>query len=207
MITGMFISMMFAGHHTTSGTAAWTLIELLRHPEYLAAVVEPSSTRLFAERRRGELPGAARDAAARGGHQGGAAAAPAAHPAAARRQGATLEVGGYTIGPGKLVGASPAVSNRIPEAFADAEAFDPARYLEPREEDVDQPVELDPVRRRPPPLRGRRLRDDAAEGDLLGAAARVGLRARPAAGHLPQRPLEDGRAARSSRASRGTRGA
>ena len=32
-ITGIFISMMFAGHHTTSGTAAWTLIELLRHPD------------------------------------------------------------------------------------------------------------------------------------------------------------------------------
>ena len=31
-MTGMFISMMFAGHHTTSGTAAWTLIEMLRHP-------------------------------------------------------------------------------------------------------------------------------------------------------------------------------
>ena len=30
-VTGMFISMMFAGHHTTSGTAAWTLIELLRN--------------------------------------------------------------------------------------------------------------------------------------------------------------------------------
>ena len=29
-ITGMFISMMFAGHHTTSGTAAWTMIELDR---------------------------------------------------------------------------------------------------------------------------------------------------------------------------------
>ena len=38
-ITGMFISMMFAGHHTTSGTAAWTLIELLRHPDEMAAVV------------------------------------------------------------------------------------------------------------------------------------------------------------------------
>ena len=38
-ITGMFISMMFAGHHTTSGTAAWTLIELLRHPERDADVV------------------------------------------------------------------------------------------------------------------------------------------------------------------------
>ena len=34
----MFISMMFAGHHTTSGTAAWTLIELLRHPDVLAGV-------------------------------------------------------------------------------------------------------------------------------------------------------------------------
>ena len=39
-ITGMFISMMFAGHHTTSGTAAWTLIELLRHPDVMAEVSE-----------------------------------------------------------------------------------------------------------------------------------------------------------------------
>src|SRR5690625_4548379 len=38
-VTGMFISMMFAGHHTTSGTAAWTLIELLRHPEWMARSV------------------------------------------------------------------------------------------------------------------------------------------------------------------------
>jgi cytochrome P450 len=35
----MFISMMFAGHHTSSGTAAWTMIELLRHPDVLADVV------------------------------------------------------------------------------------------------------------------------------------------------------------------------
>jgi len=39
-ITGMFISMMFAGHHTTSGTAAWTLIEMLRHPETMQTVSE-----------------------------------------------------------------------------------------------------------------------------------------------------------------------
>src|SRR4051794_23418065 len=38
-ITGMFISMMFAGHHTSSGTAAWTLIELLRNPEMMKDVV------------------------------------------------------------------------------------------------------------------------------------------------------------------------
>uniref|UniRef100_UPI00029B5088 cytochrome P450 n=1 Tax=Rhodococcus sp. P14 TaxID=450821 RepID=UPI00029B5088 len=39
-ITGIFISMMFAGHHTTSGTAAWALIELLRNPEYLRGVTD-----------------------------------------------------------------------------------------------------------------------------------------------------------------------
>ncbi|MDT5189347.1 MAG: sterol 14alpha-demethylase, partial [Mycobacterium sp.] len=39
-ITGMFISMMFAGHHTSSGTSSWTLIELLRHPEVYAGVIE-----------------------------------------------------------------------------------------------------------------------------------------------------------------------
>jgi sterol 14-demethylase len=38
-ITGMFISMMFAGHHTSSGTASWTLIEMLRHPDVYADVV------------------------------------------------------------------------------------------------------------------------------------------------------------------------
>jgi len=39
-ITGMFISLMFAGHHTSSGTSSWTLIELIRHPEVYSAVTK-----------------------------------------------------------------------------------------------------------------------------------------------------------------------
>ena len=39
-ITGILTAAMFAGHHTSSGTAAWTLIELLRHPEWLGRVVD-----------------------------------------------------------------------------------------------------------------------------------------------------------------------
>ena len=38
-ITGIFISMMFAGHHTSSGTASWALIELMRNPEQMLGVV------------------------------------------------------------------------------------------------------------------------------------------------------------------------
>ena len=37
-VTGMFISLMFAGHHTSSGTSAWTLIELIRHADTYAQV-------------------------------------------------------------------------------------------------------------------------------------------------------------------------
>jgi sterol 14-demethylase len=39
-VTGMFISLMFAGHHTSSGTSSWTLIELIRHPEVYAEVLK-----------------------------------------------------------------------------------------------------------------------------------------------------------------------
>src|SRR6202012_2791374 len=39
-VTGMFISLMFAGHHTSSGTSAWTLIELIRHADVYAEVVK-----------------------------------------------------------------------------------------------------------------------------------------------------------------------
>ena len=72
IVTGMFISMMFAGHHTTSGTAAWTLIELLRHPDEMAGG-DRRARRAVRRRLRGELPGAAGDPPARVGDQGGAA--------------------------------------------------------------------------------------------------------------------------------------
>ncbi|HEX8953556.1 MAG TPA: cytochrome P450, partial [Polyangia bacterium] len=39
-ITGMLLAGMFAGHHTSSVTTAWTLIELLRNPAYLTRVIE-----------------------------------------------------------------------------------------------------------------------------------------------------------------------
>ena len=39
-ITGLVIATMFAGHHTSSGTATWTLTELARQREYSAEVLE-----------------------------------------------------------------------------------------------------------------------------------------------------------------------
>lgn len=136
-VTGMFIAMMFAGHHTTSGTAAWTLIELLRHPEELAQVVaeldalyaDGSDVSYQALREIPRLESAIKEALR-------------LHPPLIlllRVAKQPIEVGGFVIEPGCMVGASPAVSNRIEESFADPDVFAPARYLEPREEDVANP--------------------------------------------------------------------
>ncbi|MGV3759260.1 MAG: cytochrome P450 [Actinomycetota bacterium] len=137
VITGMFISMMFAGHHTTSGTAAWTLIELLRNPSVMAEVVEELDA-LAAEgmevsyqalREMPKLEAAIKEALR-------------LHPPLIillRVAKVPLEVGGHTIPVGTMVAASPYVSNRLPEAFPDHDAFDPSRYLVPREEDLANP--------------------------------------------------------------------
>lgn len=136
-ITGMFISMMFAGHHTTSGTAAWTLIELLRHPEEMAAVIaeldelyaDGAEVSYQALRAMPRLESAIKEALR-------------LHPPLIlllRVANVDVEVGGHVIEAGKMVGASPSVSNRIPEAFGDAEAFRPVRYLEDPGADVANP--------------------------------------------------------------------
>jgi sterol 14-demethylase len=135
MITGMFISMMFAGHHTTSGTAAWTLIELLRHPEYMAGVKDELD-RLFASgnevsyqvlREMPRLQAAIKEALR-------------LHPPLIlllRVAKQPITIADYTVEPGQLVGASPAVSNRLEESFPDPETFRPERYIDPNSEDLD----------------------------------------------------------------------
>jgi len=132
-VTGMFISMMFAGHHTTSGTAAWTLIEWLRHPELLARV-DDELAELYADgaevsyqalRSMPLLESSIKEALR-------------LHPPLIlllRVAKQDLEIEGYAIHEGQMVAASPAVSNRIPEDFPDPDHFQADRYLGAREED------------------------------------------------------------------------
>ena len=133
-ITGMFISLMFAGHHTSSGTSAWTLIELMRHPDISAAVVEElddlyadgQEVSFHALRQIPKLENVIKETLR-------------LHPPLIilmRVAQGEFEVEGFPIHRGDFVAASPAVSNRIPEDFPDPETFDPSRYDKPREEDV-----------------------------------------------------------------------
>jgi sterol 14alpha-demethylase len=138
-ITGIFISMMFAGHHTSSGTAAWALIELLRHPDVLADVVTELDE-LYADpdgngavevsfqalRSIPKLEAALKETLR-------------LHPPLIlllRVAQEDIEIGGHRIPAGTMVGATPRVSNRIAEDFPDPERFDPGRYVDPRQEDL-----------------------------------------------------------------------
>lgn len=133
-ITGILTASMFAGHHTSSGTEAWTLIELARHPEWMARVVA-------------ELDGLyARDGALTYQAFREVPVLEAVlkevlrlHPPLVILMRGVLHdfvVEGVTIPAGKLVAISPAVSHRIPELFRDPTRFDPSRYDAGREEDA-----------------------------------------------------------------------
>ncbi|TSD95716.1 cytochrome P450 [Skermania sp. ID1734] len=133
-ITGIFISMMFAGHHTTSGTAAWTLIELLRHPDYVEAVrkelddlyADGSEVSFHALRQIPVLEAVIKETLR-------------LHPPLImllRVARGDFEVAGRRIAAGDLVAASPAISNRLPSDFPNPDAFDPHRYIDPNQEDI-----------------------------------------------------------------------
>lgn len=133
-ITGIFISMMFAGHHTTSGTSAWALIELMRNPELLAGVVaeldelyaDGSEVSFQALRSIPVLEAALKETLR-------------LHPPLIilmRVVVEEIELAGHRIPPGVTVAASPRISNRLAEDFPDPERFDPSRYLDPRQEDL-----------------------------------------------------------------------
>jgi sterol 14-demethylase len=135
-ITGMFISLMFAGHHTSSGTSSWTLIELMRNPDIYAEVrneldelyADGQEVSFHALRQIPKLENVIKETLR-------------LHPPLIilmRVAQGEFEVQGYPIHQGDFVATSPAISNRIPQDFPEPDAFAPDRYEKPREEDVLQ---------------------------------------------------------------------
>ena len=132
-ITGMLVAAMFAGHHTSSVTAAWTLLELLRHPQILSEVREEIRTRYADEaaytfeslRELEKTEGAVKEALR-------------IHPPLFILLRAALrdcEILGYQVKKGNWVAVSPLVAHRDESVFKNALEFDPGRYGPGREED------------------------------------------------------------------------
>ena len=132
-ITGLLVGTIFAGHHTTAGSAAWVLIELARRPEILKSVLSELDQLFgvdgevtFQSLREIPLLERVIKEVLR------------LHPPLIfliRKVNRDLQFKDFTIKAGKFVCTSPRVSHRIPEVFPDPEKFDPDRYLEGRNED------------------------------------------------------------------------
>jgi len=132
-ITGMLVAAMFAGHHTSSVTTSWTLIELLQHPPFLQEV----SAEIRARYADGENYSfqSLRDLTKT---EAAVKEALRIHPPLFILLRAALEnceILGYQVKKGNWVAVSPMVAHRDPEVFQDPLRFDPNRYGPGREED------------------------------------------------------------------------
>ncbi len=132
-ITGMLVAAMFAGHHTSSVTTAWTLIELLRNPRFLEEVRGEIQAR-YADGEEYSFQ-SLRDLEKT---EGAVKEALRIHPPLFILLRAALEdceILGYRVKKGNWVAVSPMVAHRDEEVFENALAYDPDRYGPGREED------------------------------------------------------------------------
>ena len=132
-ITGILIAAMFAGHHTSSVTTAWALLELLRAPDYYDKVCTEIRGRFPAD--EGYSFQAMRDLERT---EWAIKEALRIHPPLFMLFRAALEdceIYGYQVKKGDWVSVSPLVAHRENEVFENALEYDPDRYGPGREED------------------------------------------------------------------------
>ena len=182
-VTGMFISLMFAGHHTSSGTSSWTLIELIRHPDVYAEVLaeldelyaDGQEVSFHALRQIPKLDNVVKETLR-------------LHPPLIilmRVAQDEFEVAGLPDPQGRLRRRVAGDLEPDPRGLPRPRRVQPRPLPEAAAGGSGQPLDVDPVRRRQAPLRRRGVRPDADQGDLLGAVARVRVRDGPARRQLP----------------------
>ena len=131
-IITLFMGLLFAGHETTAGQAAWTIIQLLQHPDYLRLVqaeieahVPPGAPLDGGVLRRLQHLYWAIDETSR--------LKPSA-PMQLRLVEEPIEVGDHCIPAGWLVRVNAANSHHQPAVYAEPERYDPLRFAPPRAE-------------------------------------------------------------------------
>lgn len=130
--------LLFAGYDTTTATLTWSLLELLRHPDFyerVCAEVRVGSV-------GGEVPVTVEDVRAMPFLDAFVKETLRLHPVTAflfRGNRSPHEFEGYTIPAGWQVIIPISHTHRSSESFVNPEHFDPERFLPPREEDKKTP--------------------------------------------------------------------
>ena len=131
-ITGILLTVLFAGQHTSAVLATWTGLELLRAPSYLARVRDEMRDVYRAEgvmslsslKQQITLEHAVRECER-------------LHPPLIlliRKALKPLYYGDYVVPAGAMAVVSPSVSHRLPTLFAEPERFAPERFAPPASE-------------------------------------------------------------------------
>lgn len=134
-IVTIFMGLLFAGHETTAGQAAWMIALLLRHPDYLARVRQEISERV--------TYGQPIDAAllSKLDHIYMAIDETTRMQPSADIQVRTVDtpmtVGNYEVPAGWRMMVSAATSHNLPGVFTNPERFDPLRFSPERGEGKD----------------------------------------------------------------------
>ena len=138
-ITGLLLTLLFAGQHTSAVLATWTGLLLLQSPRHLAPVLAEQTEVLASEgmtlaalKQLIRLERCIKEAERM-------------HPPLTiliRKVLKDFEFGAHRVPAGEYVIVSPAVSHRNPEIFADPCRYDPDRFAVPREEDRRTPNAL-----------------------------------------------------------------
>lgn len=138
-VTGLLIAALFAGQHTSSITSTWTGAYLLRHKEYMSAVLEEQKKLMEKHGKKVDHDILSEmDVLYRSIKE-----ALRLHPPLIMLLRSshsdfsveTREGKQYDIPKGHIVATSPAFANRLPHVFKDPDRYDPDRFAPGREED------------------------------------------------------------------------
>jgi sterol 14-demethylase len=132
-ITGLLLTLLFAGQHTSAILATWTGILLLQHPHYLPAILQEQ------QRVLGDANASSLEDLHQLGHlERGVKEAERMRPPIVILMRKVLQdftYEGYSIPAGGLAMVSSGVSHRIADVFSNPDRYDPDRFGPGREED------------------------------------------------------------------------
>ena len=138
-ITGLLLTLLFAGQHTSAVLGAWTGILLMQNSHHFASILAEQAAVFRTER----MTLAALKQLTR--LERCVKEAERMHPPLImlmRKLLQDFEFDGHVMAAGDLALVSPAVSHRIPEIFSDPDRYDPDRFAPPRDEDRRTPYAL-----------------------------------------------------------------
>ncbi|MCY4015970.1 MAG: cytochrome P450 [Gammaproteobacteria bacterium] len=139
-ITGLLVTVLFAGQHTSAVLATWMALELQRAPQFIDRIrAETKQTYQGQEMLSYEglkeqqlLENTVRECER-------------LHPPLIilfRKALRAMDYAGYTVPAGALVAVAPASSHRLPEVFAEPDKFNPDRFAPPASEEKQHPYTL-----------------------------------------------------------------